>query len=363
MIKVIQEASCMFKPLVILSCVLLLTGCKYLAGENGPFRDRADDYMEAPVLPSMAIPNELDSYTLDELYVIPEQISLAAQPFTEIPLPRPIESKGREGVVIQNLAESSWIVLDATPGQVWPLVRDFWTQLEVNLENENPSAGSMETSWLEVDSNLETRHKYRLTIEPGLHSGYSEIYVDHTQSPRSELIPLVISWRSASASASKDRERQILDSLSQYLADRNDVYQASSSSLLAGSLEAARKANILDDGQGNTVLELRLSYRRAWVLVRSALTEAGVTILENDRDMAFLNVRFAGADEDEDPPGFIGRLFSRNNADSASVERDFSVRLVDENGVVTVFADPLESADDLSDLAVELLLVINDNLS
>ena len=351
----------MFKALVIISCAVLRTGCKYLAGENGPFRDRANDYLEAQILPTMTIPEQLDSYTLDELYVIPARFSPEeGKPLKETLLPRPIGARGREGVVIQNLAEESWIVIDATPGQVWPLVRDFWIQLEVNLENEIPSAGSMETSWLEIDSNLETRHKYRLTIETGLHSGYSEIFVAHVESARSEPIPLVINWQSSSAS--KDRERQILDSLSQYLADRNDVYQASSSSLLAGSIEAEIKANILNK-QGNTVLELRLNYRRAWVLVRSALSEAGVAILENDRDMAFLNVRFAGIDEEEDPPGFIGRLFSRGNSDDAPVERDFSVRLVDEDGLVTVHVDPLESAEDLSDLADELLALINDNLS
>ncbi|MBL4727766.1 MAG: outer membrane protein assembly factor BamC [Gammaproteobacteria bacterium] len=347
------------KPLVILSLALLLTGCNYLAGENGFFRDRADDYMEAPVLPLMAIPDELDSYTLDELYVIPVLLS-SAEPFDEVPLPKPIETNGREGVIIQNLTDTSWIVLDATPGQVWPLVRDYWTQLQVILEYEDPGAGLMETSWLEVDSNLETRHKYRVTIEPGLHSGYSEIYVIHVESPRSEPAPLVTSW--PETSESEDRERQILDSLSQYLADRNDMYQASSASLLAGSIEAERKANIVDDGQGQQVLELRLDYRRAWVLVRSALDEAGVTILENDRDMAFLNVRFSGI-SDDDKPGFIGRLFSRNSGEGAAVEQDFSVRLVDEDGVVTVIAEPLETADDLSDLAAELLLVINNNLT
>ena len=156
-------------------------------------------------------------------------------------------------------------------------------------------------------------------------------------------------------SVSEDRERQILDSLSQYLADRNDVYQASSASLLAGSIEAERKANIVEGGQGQQVLELRLSYRRAWVLVRSALDEAGVTILENDRDMAFLNVRFSGISE-EDEPGFIGRLFNRGGGEAVAVAQDFSVRLVDEGGVVTVIAEPLESVDDLPELAVELLL-------
>ena len=351
----------MSKPLLALCLAMLLTGCNYLAGEDGPFRDRADDYIEAPVLPQMAIPDDLDSYTLDQLYVIPEQLTAAAEPFDEIPLPKPLETNRREGVIIQNLTDTSWIVLDATPGQVWPLVRDYWTQLQVNLETENPGAGIMETSWLEVDSNLETRHKYRITIEPGLHSGYSEIYVIHLQSPRSEPAPLVTTW--PEKSSSEDREQQILNSLSQYLADRNDVYQSSSASLLAGSIEADRKANIVDDGQGHQVLQLRLAYNRAWVLVRSALDEAGVTILENDRDMAFLNVRFAGIREDADQPGFIGRLFARNDEEGVAIERDFTVRLVDEGGIVTVIAEPLESADELSDLTAELLLVINNNLS
>ena len=74
-------------------------------------------------------------------------------------------------------------------------------------------------------------------------------------------------------------------------------------------------------------------------------------------------VRFSGASVDEDEPGFIGRLFTRNDEESAAIEQDFSVRLVDEDGVVTVTAEPLESADDLSDLTAELLLVINNNLS
>ena len=350
----------MSKLLLSLLFAMSLTGCNYLAGEDGPFRDRADDYMEAAVLPLMAIPDDLDSYTLDELYVIPAQLSISALPFDGVPLPKPIETNRREGVIIQNLNDTSWVVLDATPGQVWPLVRDYWTQLEVILEYEDPGAGIMETSWLEVDSNLETRHKYRITIEPGLHSGYSEIYVIHVESPRSELAPLVTTW--PETSVSEDRERQILDSLSQYLADRNDVYQASSSSLLAGSIEAERKANIVEDGQGQQVLELRLSYRRAWVLVRSALDEAGVTILENDRDMAFLNVRFSGISE-EDELGFIGRLFNRGDGETVAVEQDFSVRLVDGGGIVTVIAEPLESVDDLPELADELLFVINNNLN
>ena len=79
--------------------------------------------------------------------------------------------------------------------------------------------------------------------------------------------------------------------------------------------------------------------------------------------MAFLNVRFSGISEEGDEPGFIGRLFNRGDGEAVAVEQDFSVRLVDMGGIVTVFAEPLEPVDDLPELAVDLLLVINNNLN
>lgn len=351
----------MYKYLLITSLAMVLGACNYLAGDNGPFRDRSGDYLEAEIFPAMVIPEELDSYTLDQLYVIPAQLAVEGEVFDGTPMPQPIETRRREGVIIQNLGDRRWIVLDATPGQVWPLVRDYWTQLEVVLDYENPGSGIMETSWLEVESDQEIRHKYRMMIEPGLHSGYSEIYVLHLQNLRTEPIPTVVSWPEASSSA--DQEGQVLTTLSQYLADRNDVYQASSASLLAGSIEAERKANIVEDEKGEQILELRLDYARAWVLVRSALEAAEISILDSDRDQSFFNVSFAGIQLDEDEPGFIGRIFGGGNDDGVAEEKGFSIRLMETESTIKVVAEALEATDDLGVLAQELLLVISDNLT
>jgi len=311
-------------------------------------------------LPPMEIPDELDSYTLDQLYVIPEQFALNLEELDGVPMPNPIETKRREGVIIQNLADRRWVVLDATPGQVWPLVRDYWTELQVILDYENPSSGIMETAWLEVENDLLTRHKYRITIEPGLHSGYSEIYVRHFENLRSDRIPLIINW--PEESSSPDLERQIIDSISQYLADRNDVYQASSASLLAGSIEAERKANIVENDDGEQILQLRIDYARAWVQIRQALESAEIAIVESDRDEKFFNVKFAGIIAEEDEPGLIGRFFGGNDVEIA-VEKDFVVRLVDLDSTVNIETQELEGAEEPSELTLELLQVINDNLS
>ncbi len=342
-----------------LTALSILNSCNYLMGDEGLFPNRDDDYLEAQTLQPMAIPDQLDSYTLDQLYVVPERFSSLAA-FEDIPMPKPIETRRREGVIIQSLSDNRWIVIDATPGQVWPLVRDYWTELQIILDHEDPSNGIMETSWVEVGSDDEKRHKYRITIEPGLHSGYSEIYVLHLENLISDPVPIAASW--PENSVSPDLERQILTSISQYLADRNDVYQASSASLLAGSIEAASKANIIENESGEPMLELKVDYNRAWVQIRQALESAEITIVESDRDQSFYNVLFAGIIEEEDEPGFIGRWFGAGSDDLAEA-KGFNVRLMEIDDVINVVTESIESSEDSSQLTQELLQVIDENLS
>ena len=330
-------------------------------GDEGMFRDRGGAYLEAQAVSQMEIPETLDSYTLDQLYVIPEQIVTIAAPFEEIPMPKPIETRRREGVIIQSLATNRWILIDATPGQVWPLVRDYWTELQIILDFENPSNGIMETAWVEVDNDQEKRHKYRVAIEPGLHSGYSEIYIVHMENLRTEPIPLVLNW--PQYSDSEDLEREIMSSISQYLADRNDIYQASTASLLAGSIEAESKANIVENESGKQVLELKIDYDRAWVQIREALETAEILIVDSNRDENFFNVRFSGLTEEGNDPGFIRRIFGGDDEDTEVEEQDFSVRLLENDDVINVITEALETSGEANQLTVELLQVINDNLT
>ena len=66
------------RPLLLLSSALFLSSCgliggdsAWFGGENGLFADEGG-YQAAQVIPDMRIPAELDSYTIDQLYVIPE---------------------------------------------------------------------------------------------------------------------------------------------------------------------------------------------------------------------------------------------------------------------------------------------------
>ena len=348
------------RPLLLLSTSLCLSSCGLIDRDSALLGDEGR-YQAAQVIPDMRIPAELDSYTIDQLYVIPESYSADAVAFEEIPLPRPIEERRREGVIIQSLSGVRWILIDATPGQVWPLIRDYWTELQIALDYENPGAGILETSWVEIGLDQENRHKYQIRIEPGLHSGYSEIYVTHVQDLRENPIPTIVTWPEESSSL--DLEQDMLRSVSQFLADRNDIYQASSASLLAGTIQAESKANIIAGDGRDPVLELKLDYNRAWVQVRQALQSAEIDILDENRDQSVINVRFAGVVDEPDPPGWFGRLLGRGEEIEPNEAQDFSVRILETGAVVNVVTEALVSNPESGELNQELLQVINDNLS
>ena len=334
-----------------------MTACSWLGigGEDGWLRDREGEYLEARILPPMQIPPELDSFTIDELYHIPELTPGDRAVYVTPPAPKPIDTRIRDGVVVQRFGDRAWIVIGATAGQVWPTLRDYWTAEDVTIVMENPVQGVLETAWL-PQSGTNLRHKYRVQLEPGLHAGNSEIYVRHISDTGESPESMPISWPAESQNL--ERETAILASISLYLADRTDIYRASSVSMLAGSIELQGKARLVDAGASNTQIELRLDFERAWSQLTQAINNANIEILDSVRDERRINVAFTGT-ESQEAPGFFGRLFGRGNDEETRI--DFIIRMTENGDTISVQAETLsgESAPYEQDL---LIRTINDNL-
>lgn len=341
-------------------CAVFLMGsfsaCSWLGigGEDGWFRDRQGEYLRAEIAPPMRIPPELDSYTIDELYYIPEEGPGDRALYVTPPAPKPIDTRVREGVVVQRFGERAWIVIGATPGQVWPRLRDYWSTEQVALSMENTQEGVLETVWL-PQSDTDLRHKYQVRVEPGLHAGNSEVYVRHVSDSGESAADEPAQF--PSESDSQERENTILASISLYLADRTDIYRASSVSMLAGSIEVQGKARVVSEGAGDTRLMLRVDFDRAWSQLAQAINNADIEILESNRDDQLIQVSFTG-EESEERPGFFARLF-RRGGDSEPMA--FNIRVTDTGQGISVQAEPVsgESAPFEQDL---LIRTINDNL-
>lgn len=338
--------------------VLSLSACSWLGigGEDGWLRDRQGEYLRATVSPRMDIPPELDTFTIDELYPIPEEPPGPAEYFVVPPPPKPMDSRVREGVTLQRFGDRAWIVVGASPSQVWPMLLEFWPTSGMEMGRADVEAGIMESVWLEEQEG-DQRHKYRLLVEPGLHAGNSEIHVTEVTGNSENSPDEPREW--PEESDSQEYRNFMLNEVSVYLAERSDLYQTSSVSLLAGSIEEEGKARLLT-GRGTTPtrLELRLDFSRAWSQVSQALDGASIEVTAADRENRRFTVAFSG-EESEDGPGFFSRLFRREQNDTESVP--FHVDLQEQGDAIMVEATPVsgEEALRLQDLLVR---TINDNL-
>ncbi|MGB1061913.1 MAG: hypothetical protein ACPGZU_17360, partial [Ketobacter sp.] len=52
----------------LLAVLIALSGCSYLFGDKGQFRERAMDYQQAESLPPLTIPEGMDSKPISQRY-------------------------------------------------------------------------------------------------------------------------------------------------------------------------------------------------------------------------------------------------------------------------------------------------------
>lgn len=287
------------------STVSSIPGVSAIVGEDGYLRDRSGEYIEADTIPRTEIPEGLDNYVIDDLYVIPN-VGQNDNHFQAPPRPKPMVGRSERQVVIQTIDEESWIIVSLSPGQAWPRVGDYWARNRVPLAMEEPTRGIMETGWFKLEDKPGRQQKFQVLIETGFQDNTAEIRLRQVSVPEGTATGMT---NFGQASTDPDVEELFLQDMSTYLADVSDVYQESSVSLLAGNIASRGKATLETQSNGEQYLLLRDDYRRCWAAIGLALDRAGVTINERDQSSGIYEVSFT-PEAGDDEPGFFRRLFT-----------------------------------------------------
>src|SRR5690625_5092138 len=140
---------------------LTLSGCGVFFGDDGYFRNRADDYLKADSIEPLKVPPHLYSEAPGELYVIPP---LTEDDFAfvedtdrfDVPRPRGLSANALvERVKIQRLGAEQWILVNVQPGQVWPQISNFLSSNDMQVARTDRS--EEHTSELQSRSQLVCR--------------------------------------------------------------------------------------------------------------------------------------------------------------------------------------------------------------
>lgn len=334
------------------ACSLLpevrVPGMNRIVGEDGLFRDRKEEYLEARTIPRTEVPPGLDSFIIDDLLIIPEVGDNTAPPLPDPPRPLPAEGSSEREVVIQRMAERSWIIADASPSQVWPRIRDYWRQKNIPIAAEDPSRGIMDTGWFTLDGNVLTQERVRVTVENGFQNNSAEIRLLHQATPQAMADLQQLNWPATSMDNTLAYDLTL--DMSGYLADVANLYQASTASFLAANLSSEGKANLTATSAGNPLLTLRADFDRSWAAVRRVLLNNDIEVLLEDSGLGLIDINFDPAsisdDEDaDDGPGLFSKVFTLNGllwqGDGDQTYR-LRLQLLQSGDVVEVLAVPHE---------------------
>jgi outer membrane protein assembly factor BamC len=313
---------------------VLLTGCDTI-----PFFDNTPDYKTAGRSRPLEVPPDLTSISASDAYSVPGgsttyssysqgQGSVLEQ---ERILPNP------ENVRMERAGAQRWLVVDAPPEKVWPVIREFWNDLGFAVRVENPETGVMETEWVDPSSitkddkgnyldkfqgwldklnTLQTRQKFRTRIDRGENNA-TEIYLSHRsvadaaddgkERVRTSVGTYETGYKLDSKRTRAEEVRSDAEDLDAELLRRLMVklgVTEQRSKTVVASVSNEVRASIERRPDGGLSLRVNDQFDRAWRRVGLALDRVGFVVEDRDRSRGLYYVRYAdlGASEDGTTP-------------------------------------------------------------
>jgi outer membrane protein assembly factor BamC len=317
------------KNITLLALALNSAACSWLSDdEEDMFRDRANDYRRAEVVEPLKIPGHLQARAIEDTYDIP-QISDNASLTGEFEIPRP-DPLGNEVLVdavrINKLGESQWILIDSSPGEVWPRLRGFLSRNELPVARADAVNGLIESAWLTPAGETLLRERFQFRIEQGVQRETTEVHILQADIRAGED-----AW--PADSSSKERESVMVEALSQYLAD-SQVASSSVSMLAQQAMGYSGKVSLEDDEHNIPYVKLELPFVRAWASLGLALQKAEMKITDRNRsEKVYFVTPDLKAGEGEDESGFWAGLFSDDEEElkASAASHQFKVRIIEQH--------------------------------
>lgn len=332
-----------FKTVILVTAGLALAGC-----DSIPFVDNTSDYKGASRGRPLEVPPDLTSISTDDAYTVPGGGTTYSAFNQDQAKPEEAEKilPDTDSVRYERAGSQRWLVVKAAPEKVWPVVREFWTDLGFAVRVESPQTGVMETEWVDAAdltkdskgnyldkfqgwldklSELKNRQKFRTRIDRSSEDESTEIYMSHRsisdvtddgkQRVRTTLGTVENGYRTESLERTKTQdERAIAEDIDAELLRRLmvklGIADKQSRTIIANPVQEKR-ATLAKGTDGTVTLALNDQFDRAWRRVGLALDRIGFLVEDRNRSQGLFYVRYSDIEADmpdDEKKGLLDKL-------------------------------------------------------
>ena len=299
----------MIKKLTILwsiGAILFISSCSYISGPEGMFPTTEYDFLNENVESNISLPENLDPVNSENHYPVSKPNEIKND--QDVPKPRQIfASSGNSSVQLRRLGELMWIYIETLPSTSWPISKSYWDTSSFQILSSDANTG-------EIVIDYDQSSILKMTIEHGIKEASTEIFLTQVTKDSNELV------------SNEELIQSELENVVNYFAE--SINSFSGTSLAAQNLNEKKKAKIFTEN-GQTVIELDLSFNRAWSSVSKALSAANIISNDKDRSKGVLYVSYVK----EKKGGFLSFLgLGNSNAEIAFTEEaEFEINIVEES--------------------------------
>lgn len=363
-------------------CLLLMTivGCSSTLDKP----ESTVDYKKSQTVPSLEIPPDLTTSSINDELVIPEAGDNQGTTLSEYDN-KPTTGQGlstrtqakvlplAKKIQIKHENRTRWLVIQEDASVIWPKVKQFWLENGFTLTTEDPRIGIMETQWAENRADIpqdgirkflgkalgtiysaSTRDKFRVRLERGQDSGTTELYLSHRGA---EEVAKGDDWVWQNRPADSELETEMLNRLMVFMGVEPEQAQT----LLTAASQppsSVSRSELIPTTTGAVNLILREDFEQAWRHIGLALDRLGFTVEDRDKDSSTYSIRYIDPEANE-KSSFWNKLFGDKTEPTS---QEYFIHLLKEANFTRVVVKNNHGQLITSQIAEKILSLLHEQL-
>ncbi len=361
--------------LLVLAATLLVSACGMM-DKVAPGREKVD-YKKSKVIDNLEVPPDLSSSTIDDA---PASLDAAGATFSDFGAAQPARDRTavmpeQATVQVRRDGDQQWLLVQGTPEQVWPRMKEFWLQEGFLISKEDPRLGILETDWAEnradipqgpirnligkaIDSvySSATRDKFRVRLEQE-EAGLSEIFLTHRgveEVVKGSQDDNTVVWQSRPSDP--ELEAEMLKRMMVFLG----IEEQKAQSMLARRVEKQVRAELISDNSGSMLL-VREDFSRAWRRTGVALDRIGFAVEDRNRTDGVYYVRYNDPLGEQNESGILNKLAFWSSDDDEDATA-YHIKLFADGPVTRVIVNNSKDERDSTSTAKRILTLLEEQL-